>query len=160
MTMHLGSQQGETLTLRYIPLFAWAFVAFMLYGVATILIHNLSGSSAVAISLLLSMAGFVAYRAGQVVVCVADRAQNALRLTRYGLQGRESLVRPLDEVVGIEVQLLRQAQQRIVFRFRSGERLHLTPYYIFTLRNRTTDLLARFLAIQPEIQIQKARLRS
>lgn len=155
MTISLIGGTGDRLTLRYIPVLAWAFIGLILYGVGTLAAAVAAGSramgdgTALGMAALAGMALLAAATAGQLVICRFDRAADRLEIVRYGLLGRATQARALSEVVGLEVRLLRRAQHRIELRLRSGERLPLTPYYIVDIGGKRVTRLAALLGLEP-----------
>lgn len=165
MTINLLRGAGDRLTLRYIPLLSWIFVGLACYGIGTIVTDLLAGRQApqgsilLGLSALVVMALFVAISGGQLVICRFDRRADRLQIMRYGLHGRATQTRPISEVVGLDVRVLRRAQHRIELRMRSGERLPLSPYYVVAFSTGNIDRLAALLGVEPVTVQQQARLR-
>jgi hypothetical protein len=155
MTIFSVAGGERNMTVRYIPVVVWGFAALAAYGVGDIVARMLDGRLAVsagslgALLLLIAFAGFVLYTGGQVVFAEFDRAADMVRVRRYGLGGRSLDERRLSELAGLEVRVLRRAQHRVELRFKSGERLPLTTYYVVTLNTRGLRRLSRMLGIEP-----------
>jgi hypothetical protein len=142
---------------RYIPVVTWAFGALAAYGVVDVCRRLIDGrlapsvGSIGALLLLIGFALFVLYTGGQLVLASFDRADDSVRIRRYGLGGASRTERRLSELAGIDVRLLRRAQHRIELRFRSGERLPLTPYYIVSWNNGGVQRICALAGLQPTI---------
>lgn len=154
---------GEgAVTVRYVPVVAWAFVCLAAYGVGQIIARMAAGLTPVspgtlmALAVLLGFTLFIIYTGGQLVVASFDRAADLLRIRCYGLTGRRVEERRLTDVVGLDVRVLRRAQHRVELRLASGERLPLTSYYVVTLNSRGLARLSELLGVQPTI-IQSER---
>ncbi len=165
MTISLLRGGESRLTLRYIPLLAWSFIGLTLYGAGAILAQVACGARALGggtlggLAMLVALALLAALSVGQLVVCRFDRAGDELRIARYGLRGRAVQTRPLSEVVGLDVRVLRRAQHRLELRLRSGERLPLTPYYVLAFGAGGIERLAALLGVEPAVVQQQASLR-
>ncbi|MBX0327004.1 hypothetical protein K2Z83_04820, partial [Oscillochloris sp. ZM17-4] len=165
MTINLMQGGESRLTIRYLPLLAWLFIGVTLYGVGTLVAELAAGSRAMDGGTALGLAGlitlvlFVAVAAGQFVVCTFDRGGDQVRIARYGLHGRAVQTRPLSEVVGMDVRVLRRAQHRIELRLRSGERLSLTPYYVVAYGTGGIERIGALIGVEPVTIMQRATLR-
>lgn len=150
------------LMVRYLPVLTWSFTALALFGIGDIVARMLDGRLPVAagpitaIAILLAMIGFVLYTGGHLVVATFDREHDAVRIARYGLQGRKVDDRRLSDVVGLDVRLLRRAQHRLELRMRSGERVPLTPYYVVSFGMAGVPRLSGFLGFEPTL-VQQGR---
>lgn len=157
MTIFSVTGGERALTVRYLPVVAWAFGALAAYGIADICARLLDGRIAAsagslgALLLLIGFAAFVLVSGGQFVRAEFDRARDSLRIRRFGLSGVSRTERRLSELVGIDIRLLRRAQHRIELRFRSGERLPLTSYYIVSWNNSGVRRLASLVGIEPTV---------
>lgn len=157
MTIFSVAGGERAVTVRYIPIVAWSFGALAAYGLADIVARMLDGRLAVsaatvgALLLLVAFAGFVLYTGGQLVLADFDRAADLVRIRRYGLDGRSATERRLSDLAGLEVRVLRRAQHRLELRFKSGERLPLTTYYVVTLNSRGLRRLSAMLGIAPTL---------
>lgn len=163
MTIFSVAGGERAVTVRYVPVVAWAFVGLAAYGAGRIVARLLAGltpvgpGSLMALAVLLGFTLFVVYTGGQLVVASFDRAADRVLVRRYGLTGRQLEERRLSDVVGLDVRLLRRAQHRLELRLSSGERLPLTSYYIVTLNTRGLMRLAGALGLQPTV-IEPPRL--
>ncbi len=164
MTLQLtGGDARQTLTVRYFPLLAWAFVALASYGISTIFIAINAGRQPVtegvigAVALLVIFTMFVAATAGQFAITTFDRASDLVRIARYGVRGRVIIERPLSEVVGVQATVLRRAQHRLELQFRSGERVPLSPYYVVTFSNSAMNKISALIGVEPQIVQQPRR---
>jgi hypothetical protein len=157
MTIFSVTGGERALTIRYVPVVVWAFGAVALWGVALILARLLDGRqplTAGAIGAALVLLGFtlfVGFAGGELVVATFDRAADTLRIRRYGLRGASRAERRLSELAALEVRVLRRAQHRIELRFRSGERIPLTSYYVVSLNSRGLRRLSALLGIEPTL---------
>lgn len=157
MTIFSVAGGERAVTVRYLPVAAWAFVALAAYVAAQIVAAMAAGQtpvdagSLVALAALVAFTLFIVYAGGQLVVASFDRAADLVRVRRYGLTGRQVEERRLGDVVGLEVRVLRRAQHRIELRLSSGERLPLTSYYVVTFNNRGLDRLSGVLGVQPTV---------
>lgn len=155
MTIFSVAGGERAMTVRYIPVVVWGFGALAAYGVGDIVARMVDGRLPVsagtlgALLLLIAFAGFVLYTGGQVVFAEFDRAADRVRVRRYGLSGRSVDERRLSELAGLEVRVLRRAQHRVELRFKSGERLPLTSYYVVTLNTRGLRRLSQMLGMEP-----------
>jgi hypothetical protein len=159
MTLQVtGGDARQTLSIRYFPLLAWSFVALAAYGISTIFIAINDGRQPVnegviaAVALLVIFTMFVAATAGQFVTTTFDRSRDLVRIARYSIRGRLIIERPLSEVVGLQVTVLRRAQHRLELQFRSGERLPLTPFYVVTFSNSAMHKISALLGVEPKIE--------
>jgi hypothetical protein len=165
MTLNLVRGSADRLTMRYIPLLAWLFIALTIYGLGTMIAAVANGSrvldagTAFALMILAALALIAAATAGQLVDCRFDRRADEVRISRYGLRGRIVQTRRLSEVVGLEVRVLRRAQHRVELRLRSGERLPLTPYYVVALSGGSIGRLGALIGVTPVVVQQRAGLR-
>jgi hypothetical protein len=157
MTIFSVAGGERALTVRYVPLVAWSFVALAAFGVIQILVRIASGltplnlGSLVALAVLLGFTGFVAYSGGELVLATFDRNADLVRVRSYGLTGLKLEERRLSEVTGLDIRILRRAQHRVELRFKSGERLPLTRYYVVTLNNRGLERLSSLLGVKPKL---------
>lgn len=156
MTIQSINESPDRLTLRYFPLVAWLFVAVSVYGLGTIAAAMLAGrqpadgGSFMAVALLGGFTLFVALMGGQVSTAHFDRRAGTVRLRSYGLVGRRAEERPLQEVVGLRVRVLRRSQHRIELQLRSGELLPLTAGYVVTFTSGGIGRLSAYLGLPPE----------
>ncbi|PDW01450.1 hypothetical protein [Candidatus Viridilinea mediisalina] len=157
----VGDQQ--TLRVRYLPVAAWSFVLLVALGIADIVrrifdqqVVDVEGPMA-AIAGLAAFAFFVLYTGGQLVSIAFDRERDQICLRHYGLRGLRT-ERRMSDVTALEVRVLRRAQHRIELRFRSGERLPLTPYYIISVTNRGLKGMSRILALEPTVIAPPSRV--
>lgn len=164
MTLQLtGGDARQTLTVRYFPLLAWSFVGVATYGITTIFIAINEGRQPVtegviaAVALLVIFTMFVAATAGQFIATTFDRAADKVRIARYSIRGRLIIERPLSEVVGFQVTVLRRAQHRLELQMRSGERLPLTPFYVVTFNNSAMHKISALLGVEPKIEYKQRR---
>ncbi|NTV63452.1 MAG: hypothetical protein HGA65_07935 [Oscillochloris sp.] len=165
MTINLVQGDTERLTLRYIPLLAWAFIGLILYGIGQVVLGHVGGLAGLGSSKLFGLAALLAIAiatmlaAGQLVVCHFDWGDDEVRIVRYGLHGRAAHSRRLSEVVGIDIRVLRRTQHRVELRLRSGERLPLTPYYVLALSTGGVARLGARLGVELTTVQQQASLR-
>ncbi len=151
----IGNEQQ--LTVRYLPVLSWAFVGLALFGCSDIVRRindgrqELNAGTVLALAVLLGLALFVMATAGQLVVIRFNRRADQLRLRRYGLHGRATVERQISDLVGLDVRVLRRAQHRLELRFKSGERLPLTPYYVVSFNPNGMGRLSRMLGISPTV---------
>jgi hypothetical protein len=164
MTLQLtGGDARQTLTVQYFPLLAWSFVGLAGYGISTIFIAINAGRQPVnegviaAVALLVIFTMFVAATAGQFVITTFDRGRDLVRIARYSVRGRTIIERPLSEVVGVQVRVLRRAQHRLELQFRSGEKVPLSPYYVVTFSNSAMHKISKLIGVEPEIIHQPRR---
>ena len=157
MTIFSVAGGERAVTVRYIPVVAWAFVGLSGYGVSQIIgriaagLTPLGPGALVALAVLVGFTLFILYAGGQLVLASFDRGADLVRVRRYGLTGRQVEERRLSDVVGLDVRVLRRAQHRIELRLSSGERLPLTSYYIVTFSNGGLARLAGVLGMQPNV---------
>lgn len=157
MTIQSISQSSDSFTVRHFPLLVWLFIGVTCYGIASIVAAMLAGRqpSDAGTFLALAMLGgftlFVAVTGAQVTTAHFDRRAGTVRIRRYGLLGRAGEERPLADVVGLNVRVLRRSQHRLELRMKSGELLPLTPHYIVTFGSGGIFRLAAFLGVDPEI---------
>lgn len=155
MTLFTVAGGERSVTVRYVPLMAWAFVALAAYGAVQIVRGMATGlapaspGALLALAVLVGFTLFIVHTAGQLVVASFDRAADLVRVRRYGLTGRQLEERRLSEVVGLDVRMLRRAQHRVELRLSSGERLPLTSYYVVTFNSSGLSRLAGALGLQP-----------
>ena len=156
---------GErALTVRYLPVAVWAFAALAAYGVGLLVVGMVAGrvpataGALGATALLLAFTLFVALVGGELVVASFDQAADMVRISRYGLRGASRTERRLSDLAGLEVRVLRRAQHRIELRFRSGERLPLTPYYVVSFNGRGLRRLSALLGMEPTLAEGPGRL--
>lgn len=154
----LSVRGGErTLTLRYVPVLPWAFMAVTLVGVGQVVAALLAGrldagiGPAIALTLLVGMVLAVALTSGQLAALTFDRARDLVCLRRYGLRGRSVVERPLSEVVDVEVFVLRRGLHRLELRMRSGERLAVTEHYNLVVGSGWLRRLGTYLGLDPTI---------
>ncbi|NNJ09478.1 hypothetical protein EKD04_003955 [Chloroflexales bacterium ZM16-3] len=165
MTINLIQGGESRLTLRYVPLLAWSFICLTLYGVGTLVAEVLAGARAmdngtmIGLAALITLVLLAAVTAGQFVVCSFDRGGDEVRVASYGLHGRAVQTRPLSEVVGVDVRVLRRAQHRLELRLRSGERLPLTPYYVVAFGTSGIERIGTMIGVEPVTIMQSASLR-
>ncbi|MFV9503813.1 MAG: hypothetical protein AB4911_04525 [Oscillochloridaceae bacterium umkhey_bin13] len=145
------------LTVRYLPVMTWLFVAIAAYGIADVVNRMLDGRLVAGTGPFLGLAGLAAMAlyalaaGGQFVVASFDRGSDLVRVQRYGLDGISTTDRPLSDLSSLDVRVLRRAQHRIELRFRSGERLPLTRYYVVTFNRRGLGQLSEMLRLEPQI---------
>lgn len=157
MTIFSVTGGERAVTVRYLPLLTWAFGVVALYGIVDLIARLFDGrivpsaGSLGALGLLIGFAAFVLYSGGELVIASFDRATDTIQIRQYGVTGFGSIKRRLSELVGIEVRLLRRAQHRIELRFRSGERLPLTRYYIVSWNSGGLRRLSRLMGIEPTV---------
>jgi hypothetical protein len=157
MTIVAVTGDAQALTLRYVPVLAWAFGALAAYGVASVLAQMRAGVLAVglgslfALVLLIGFTLFVLATSGQFVVARFDRPADTVRLRRYGVVGVFRAERRLSDLVGLDLRRLRRAHHRIELRFRSGERLPLTQHYVISFNHRSLRRLSALLRIEPTL---------
>jgi hypothetical protein len=157
MTIFSVAGGEPALTVRYVPVLAWAFGALTAYGVGDVLrgmgasVVPVNAGSIMALLALVGFALFVLATGGQLVVARFDRPADSIVVRRYGLTGRLIEERRFSDVVGLELRVLRRAQHRLELRFRSGERLPLTSYYVVSFNNRGLARLSAMLGIAPTI---------
>jgi hypothetical protein len=155
MTIFSVLGREPVLTVRYVPALAWAFGVLAAYGVGSVIAGMAGGRIPVQAGSLFALLGLIGFTAfvlvsgGQLVLARFDRAADMVQIRRYGLTGFVHEERRLSEIVGLELRLLRRAQHRIELRFRSGERLPLTSYYVISFNNRGLDRLSALLGIAP-----------
>lgn len=164
MTLQLtGGDARQTLTVRYVPLLAWTFIGLLVYGISTIIAAINDGRQPInegvvsAIMVLIGFAIFVAFTTGQVAITTFDRANDLVRVTQYGLRGRVLKERPLSEVVGVQVRVLRRAQHRLELLMRSGEQIPLSPYYVVTFSNQAMHKISALLDVEAQVVMQPRR---
>jgi hypothetical protein len=164
MTIFSVTGGERALTVRYLPVAVWLFVAAAIYGLGILVTGMLAGRQPAtagalgATALLLAFTLFVALVGGETVVASFDRAADRVRIRRYGLKGLSSTERRLSDLAGLEVRVLRRAQHRIELRFRSGERLPLTSYYVVSFNGRGLRRLSALLAMEPTLAPEPKRL--
>lgn len=164
MTIFSVTGGERALTVRYLPVAVWAFAALAVAGVGALVAAMVAGRQPAtagalgATALLLAFTLFVAFVGGELVVATFDRAGDRVRIRRYGLRGASSTERRLSDLAGLEVRVLRRAQHRIELRFRSGERLPLTPYYVVSLNGRGLRRLSALLGMEPTLAEEPRRL--
>jgi hypothetical protein len=164
MTIFSVTGGERALTVRYLPVAVWAFAAVAIYGLGILVTGMLAGRQPAtagalgATALLLAFTLFVALAGGEAVVASFDRAADRVRIRRYGLRGIGSTERRLSDLAGLEVRVLRRAQHRIELRFRSGERLPLTSYYVVSLNSRGLRRLSALLGMEPTLAAEPKRL--
>ncbi|NJN17959.1 MAG: hypothetical protein HC822_17640 [Oscillochloris sp.] len=157
MTIQSLSQRSDRLTLGYWPVLAWIFIALTAYGIGEILLavnngqHVFDSGTATALALLGGLAVFVAFVGGDVVIADFDRPGNRIRVRSFGLRGIRRAERPLNEVTGLTIQVLRRNQHRVLLHMQSGERLSLTSYYVVALGIGKISRLSDFLGVEPQI---------
>ena len=157
MSFQSLSTSADRLVVRYLPLLAWLFLLLTGYGVGTILAAVIAGRRAVDGGLLMSLVLlgglmlFVLINGGDVVSATFDRSADRLRISRFGLRGLRVIERPLHEVVGLHVEVLRRSQHRVVLQLRSGERLPLTHAFVVTFSASGFAKIADFLGIEPAL---------
>lgn len=155
MTIFSVKGGERAVTVRYIPIIAWLYAVLAAYGVVDVLgrMNNgriaVNGGSIVALFLLIVFTGFVLAIGGQLVLASFDRANNRIEVRRYGLNGISRVERPFSELVGLDIRMLRRSQHRIELRFRSGERLPLTSYYVVSFNNSGLRRLSDVAGIEP-----------
>lgn len=165
MTIFSVAGREPVLTVRYVPVLAWAFGALAAYGIASVIAGMAMGGVPVrpgSVLALLGLIGFTAFvliSSGQLVVARFDRAGDKVEIRRFGLAGMAREQRRLSEIVGLDLRLLRRAQHRIELRFRSGERLPLTNYYVISFNNRGLQRLSALLGITPTTHVEAPRQR-
>lgn len=154
MTIFSVAGAERAVTVRYIPVVAWLFGVLAAYGVSDIVARMLDGRLPIAVGsvssllLLIAFTGFILYTGGQLVFAEFDHAADLVRVRRYGLDGGSLTERRLSDLAALEVRLLRRAQHRLELRFKSGERLPLTYYYVVTLNSRGVHRLAELLGVE------------
>jgi len=164
MTIFSVTGGERALTVRYLPLAVWAFLALAAYVIGALVVGMLTGSRPAtagalgATALLLGFTLFIALVGGELVIATFDRAADRVLIRRYGLRGFRRIERQLSELVGLEVRVLRRAQHRIELRFRSGERLPLTSYYVVSFNNRGLSRLSALLGLEPTLAPEPRRL--
>jgi hypothetical protein len=164
MTIFSVTGGERALTVRYVPVVVWAFVGLAAYGVGLLVVGMLAGRQPAtpgalgATALLLAFTLFVAFAGGELVVASFDRPADRLRIRRYGLRGLTRTERRLSDLAGLEVRVLRRAQHRVELRFRSGERLPLTPYYVVSLNGRGLRRLSALLGMEPTLAVEPRQL--
>lgn len=157
MTIFSVSGGERAVTVRYIPVIAWLFGLLAAYGISDVLRRMAGGlvtvhtGSIVALLLLAAFTAFVLAVGGQLVVATFDRAADQIEVRRYGLRGLSRTRRPMSELVGLDIRILRRSQHRIELRFRSGERLPLTSYYVVSFNNGGLRRLSEAAGISPTI---------
>ncbi|PDV97566.1 hypothetical protein [Candidatus Chloroploca asiatica] len=157
MTLFLLSGDRYNLNLRYLPLMVWLFVGLVIYGVVDIVTRMVDGRAPAdiggltALALLISLGLFALHKGGEMVLASFDRGGDLIRIQRYGMTGRVVLERPFSELVAMDVRVLRRSQHRVELRFRSGERLPLTPYYVVTFNSGGLNRLASLLEVEPTL---------
>ncbi len=163
MTIFSVAGGERAVTVRYVPVATWSFVALSAYVGAQIVAAMAAGltppgpGGPIALIALLAFTLFILYAGGQLVVARFDRAADLVRVRRYGLTGRQVEERRLSDVAALEVRVLRRAQHRIELRLKSGERLPLTSYYVVTFNNRGLDRLGSVLGMQPTVVEERRR---
>jgi hypothetical protein len=164
MTMFSVTGGERALTVRYVPLLVWGFLAMACCGVITLVAGMVAGRQPAtlgaigATALLLGFALFVGLVGGELVVATFDRAADLVRIRRYGLRGLSMSERRLSDLAGLEVRVLRRAQHRIELRFRSGERLPLTNYYVVSLNSQGLRRLSALLGVEPTVTAEPKQL--
>lgn len=162
MTWQLAHRGSDHLTVRFIPWLTWSFAIIVMYGIATIAQPFITGAQsittgeAVSIALLAGLMLFTLITGGQLGICRIDHRNGTITVTSYGLLGRARQERPLADVKGLEVRVLRRAQYRLLLALRSGERLPLAPFYLVSFNDRGIRRIAEALGIEPEM-IQEQR---
>ncbi|WP_298405923.1 hypothetical protein [uncultured Chloroflexus sp.] len=162
MTWQLAHRSPDQLTVRFIPWLTWSFAAVVMYGVGTIAqpfltgVQSMTTGEVVAIALLAGLMLFTLITGGQLGVCRIDHRSGKITVTSYGLLGRARQERPLADVKGLEVRVLRRAQYRLLVALRSGERLPLAPFYLVSFNDRGIRRIAEALGVEPEM-IQEQR---
>lgn len=157
MTIFNVAGGERALTVRYLPVVAWSFLAVAIYGVANVVQRMLDGrtpvnaGSLVALAALVGFSLFVFYTGGEVVVATFDRAADQVRVRRFGLTGLHIESRRLSQLAGLDVRVLRRAQHRLELRFASGELLPLTSYYVVTLNSNGLRRLCAMLGVEPTV---------
>lgn len=157
MTIFSVIGDHRLLIARYLPIMTWFFAALTAYGVADVLTRLNDGRLAAGFGPLLGLATLIALAlyalaaGGQFVVASFDRAADRVRVRRYGIDGFSTIDRPLSDVASLEVRVLRRAQHRIELRFRSGERLPLTRYYVVTINRHGLEQISAMLRLEPQI---------
>lgn len=165
MTWQLVQGSPDLVTVRFIPWLTWSFAALVIYGVTTIgqsIIargQGITTGEIVTLVLLLGMMIFTLITGGQFGLCRIDRRRGLLSVTSYGLLGRSYQERPLADVKGLEVRLLRRAQYRLLVALRSGERLPLAPFYLVSFNDRSIRSIAKALGVEPELIQEKRSFR-
>ncbi|MFN3372292.1 MAG: hypothetical protein ACK44M_01850 [Chloroflexus sp.] len=162
MTWQLAHRSPDQLTVRFIPWLTWSFAAVVMYGVGTIAqpfltgVQSMTTGEVVAIALLAGLMLFTLITGGQLGICRIDYRSGKITVTSYGLLGRAHQERPLADVKGLEVRVLRRAQYRLLVALRSGERLPLAPFYLVSFNDRGIRRIAEALGVEPEM-IQEQR---
>lgn len=162
MTLQLAHRSPDQLTVRFIPWLTWSFAAVVMYGVGTIAqpfltgVQSMTTGDVVAIALLAGLMLFTLITGGQLGICRIDHRSGKITVTSYGLLGRARQERPLADVKGLEVRVLRRAQYRLLMTLRSGERLPLAPFYLVSFNDRGIRRIAEALGVEPEM-IQEQR---
>lgn len=165
MTWQLAHRSPDQLTVRFIPWLTWSFAAVVIYGVGTIAQPFLTGAQtmttgeAVSIALLAGLMLFTLITGGQLGICRIDHRNGKLTVTSYGLLGRARQERPLADVKGLEVRVLRRAQYRLLVALRSGERLPLAPFYLVSFNDRGIRRIAEALGVEPEMTQEQRTFR-
>ena len=135
----------------------------VLVGIGDIVTRLLDGrltwgiGTLVAIVALAGFALFTLFTGGQFVRVVFDRDADRIDLYQYGLRGVRVARRRISDLSGLDVRILRRAQHRIELRFRSGEQLPITPYYIVSVRHQGLKRISTLLGMKPTIIQAPAR---
>lgn len=165
MTIQTVHQASGRLTIRYFPALIWVFVLLIIYGVGEIIgeivggVRQATPGPLISIALLVILAVVAALSGGSLVVCTFDQGRDIAQIRRFGLRGVERIERKLSEVTGIEVEVLRRSQYRIILQLRSGERLPLTPYYLVSLFSaHGINQLSALLGVAPTIVQEKPKI--
>ncbi|MEF3273127.1 MAG: hypothetical protein K6356_01810 [Chloroflexus sp.] len=157
MTWQVAHNGPDHFTVRFIPWLTWSFAALVIYGVSTIAqpvitgVQSITTGMIVSVALLVGMMIFTLITGGQFSICRIDRRRGIITVTSYGLLGRAHQERPLSDVKGLEVRILRRAQYRLLLALRSGERLPLAPFYLISINDRGIRRIADALGVEPEI---------
>jgi hypothetical protein len=145
------------LHIHYAPVLVWSFALMVLVGIGDIVSRLLDGrltwgiGTLGAIVALVGFALFTLLTGGQFVRVVFDRDADTIRLYQYGVRGLQTTRRRISDLSGLDVRILRRAQHRIELRFRSGERLPITPYYIVSLRHQGLKRISALLRMEPTL---------
>lgn len=165
MTWQLAHRGSDHLTVRFIPWLTWSFAIIVMYGIATIAQPFITGAQsittgeAVSIALLAGLMLFTLITGGQLGICRIDYRSGKITVTSYGLLGRTRQERPLADVKGLEVRVLRRAQYRLLVALRSGERLPLAPFYLVSFNDRGIRRIAEALGVEPEMTQEQRTFR-
>jgi hypothetical protein len=157
MSIQSIRESPDALTLRHFPILSWSFIAVSIYGLSSIVAAMIAGrqpansGSFIALALLGGLTLFVALSGGGVNTARFDRRAGTLLLRSYGLLGRRAQERRLDEIVRLQVRVLRRSQHRVELQMRSGERLPLTSHYVVTFGSGGITRLSAYLGLEVEI---------